>query len=380
MQWTDKIRHVRTLLVVAAAVIVAASLVVSHLLVRDLSLQEHRNMEVWAEAMRQLNTADENTDLMLVLKVLNGNDNIPVVVTDSEGNVQDYRNLSIKGRTAADSLDYVRRLADEMRSNGRVVRVDDLEVCYAESLMLRRLAIYPYVQMAVVLLFVIVALMAVLSSKRAEQNRVWVGLSKETAHQLGTPISSLTGWVEVLRETYPEDDLIVEMGKDVKRLELLADRFNKIGSRPELKPENLCDTLDTVVQYMKRRAGQRVSLSLQVPETPIIVPLSASLFEWVIENLCKNAIDAMEARGNIWITAGEGENVAWVEVRDTGKGIALKNFDSVFMPGFTTKARGWGLGLPLARRIVEEYHEGHIFVKQSELGKGTTFRVELKKA
>lgn len=380
MQWTDKIRHVRTLLVVAAAVIVAASLVVSHLLVRDLSLQEHRNMEVWAEAMRQLNTADENTDLMLVLKVLNGNDNIPVVVTDSEGNVQDYRNLSIKGRTAADSLDYVRRLADEMRSNGRVVRVDDLEVCYAESLMLRRLAIYPYVQMAVVLLFVIVALMAVLSSKRAEQNRVWVGLSKETAHQLGTPISSLTGWVEVLRETYPEDDLIVEMGKDVKRLELLADRFNKIGSRPELKPENLCDTLDTVVQYMKRRAGQRVSLSLQVPETPIIVPLSASLFEWVIENLCKNAIDAMEARGNIWITAGEGENVAWVEVRDTGKGIALKNFDSVFMPGFTTKARGWGLGLPLVRRIVEEYHEGHIFVKQSELGKGTTFRVELKKA
>lgn len=380
MQWTDKIRHVRTLLVVAAAVIVAASLVVSHLLVRDLSLQEHRNMEVWAEAMRQLNTADENTDLMLVLKVLNGNDNIPVVVTGSEGNVQDYRNLSIKGRTAADSLDYVRRMADEMRSNGRVVRVDDLEVCYAESLMLRRLAIYPYVQMAVVLLFVIVALMAVLSSKRAEQNRVWVGLSKETAHQLGTPISSLTGWVEVLRETYPEDDLIVEMGKDVKRLELLADRFNKIGSRPELKPENLCDTLDTVVQYMKRRAGQRVSLTLQVPETPIIVPLSASLFEWVIENLCKNAIDAMEARGNIWITAGEGENVAWVEVRDTGKGIALKNFDSVFMPGFTTKARGWGLGLPLARRIVEEYHEGHIFVKQSELGKGTTFRVELKKA
>lgn len=380
MQWTDKIRHVRTLLVAAAAVIVAASLVVSHLLVRDLSLQEHRNMEVWAEAMRQLNTADENTDLMLVLKVLNGNDNIPVVVTDSEGNVQDYRNLSIKGRTSADSLDYVRRMADEMRSNGRVVRVDDLEVCYAESLMLRRLAIYPYVQMAVVLLFVIVALMAVLSSKRAEQNRVWVGLSKETAHQLGTPISSLTGWVEVLRETYPEDDLIVEMGKDVKRLELLADRFNKIGSRPELKPENLCDTLDTVVQYMKRRAGQHVSLSLQVPETPIIVPLSASLFEWVIENLCKNAIDAMEARGNIWITAGEGENVAWVEVRDTGKGIALKNFDSVFMPGFTTKARGWGLGLPLARRIVEEYHEGHIFVKQSELGKGTTFRVELKKA
>ncbi len=379
MQWTDRIRQVRLLLMAVAVVIVVASLVVSHLLVRDLSRQEQTNMEVWAEAMRQLNTADENTDLALVLKVLNGNNNIPVVVTDSKGRVQDYRNLEISADNAQDSLLFVQREALHMRQSDNVIRVDEWEICYDESLMLRRLAVYPYVQMAVVLLFVIVALFAVLSSKRAEQNKVWVGLSKETAHQLGTPISSLTGWVEVLRESYPEDEMIVEMGKDVKRLELLAERFSKIGSRPELRPENLGDTLQAVVQYMARRAGNRVKVSLELPETPLIVPLCAPLLEWVVENLCKNAIDAMEGNGSICVKAGEGENEMWIEVQDTGKGIAAKHFQSVFMPGYTTKKRGWGLGLSLAKRIVEEYHRGRIFVKQSELGRGTTFRIELKK-
>ncbi len=366
-------------MIAVAVIIVVASLVVSHLLVRDLSRQEQTNMEVWAEAMRQLNTADENTDLALVLKVLNGNNNIPVVVTDSKGRVQDYRNLEIYADNARDSLLYVQREAQRMRQSDNVIRVDEWEICYAESLMLRRLAVYPYVQMAVVLLFVIVALFAVLSSKRAEQNKVWVGLSKETAHQLGTPISSLTGWVEVLRESYPHDEMIVEMGKDVKRLELLAERFSKIGSRPDLKPESLNDALQAVVQYMARRAGNRVNVSLNLPETHLIVPLCAPLLEWVIENLCKNAIDAMEGNGSIVVRAGESEQDVWVEVQDTGKGIAPKNFNSVFVPGFTTKTRGWGLGLSLAKRIVEEYHRGKIFVKQSELGRGTTFRIELKK-
>ncbi len=379
MQWTDRIRQVRLLLIAVAVLIVVASLVVSHLLVRDLSRQEQTNMEVWAEAMRQLNTADENTDLALVLKVLNGNNNIPVVVTDSRGRVQDYRNLTISAATAQDSMAYVQRMAQRMRQADRVICVDEWEICYAESLMLRRLAVYPYVQMAVVLLFVIVALFAVLSSKRAEQNKVWVGLSKETAHQLGTPISSLTGWVEVLRESYPQDEMIAEMGKDVKRLELLAERFSKIGSRPDLKPESLGETLQAVVQYMARRAGNRVKVTLELPETQLIAPLCAPLLEWVVENLCKNAIDAMEGNGSITVRAGEGEDEMWIEVQDTGKGIAPKDFKNVFMPGFTTKRRGWGLGLSLAKRIVEEYHRGRIFVKQSELGRGTTFRIELKK-
>lgn len=380
MQWTDRIRRVRVLLIVAAVLIVVASLAVSHLLVRDLSSQERRNVEVWAEAMHQLNTADEMADLALVLRVLEGNQNIPVVVIDPQGEVQECRNLNIGQVAEADSIRMVKEMARNMRAGGRVIRVGDWEVCYAESLMLRRLAWYPYVVMAVVLLFVVLVLLAVVTSKRAEQNRVWVGLSKETAHQLGTPISSLTGWVEVLRETHPGDEMIAEMGKDVKRLELLAERFSKIGSKPELQPENLCDTLNAVVAYMQRRVSNRVSLTARLPEQALIVPLCASLFEWVVENLCKNAVDAMDGNGSITLSAGEENEIAWIEVQDTGKGIAAKNFKSVFMPGFTTKKRGWGLGLSLAKRIVEEYHGGRIFVKNSQLGQGTTFRIELKKA
>ena len=380
MQWTDRIRQVRMLLVVVAVVIVAASLVVSHLLVRDLSSQEKRNVEVWAEAMHQLNTADETADLALVLRVLEGNKNIPVVVIDPQGRVQECRNLNIGPMEEADSIRLVEGKARSMRAGGRVIRVGEWQVCYAESLMLRRLAWYPYVVMTVVLLFVVLALLAVVTSKRAEQNRVWVGLSKETAHQLGTPISSLTGWVEVLRETYPGDEMIAEMSKDVKRLELLAERFSKIGSRPELQPENLCDALQAVVTYMQRRVSNRVSLTARLPEQALIVPLCASLFEWVVENLCKNAVDAMDGNGSITLSAGEEADIAWIEVQDTGKGIAAKNFKNVFMPGFTTKRRGWGLGLSLAKRIVEEYHGGRIFVKNSQIGQGTTFRIELKKA
>lgn len=380
MQWTDRIRQVRVLLIAVAVLIVAASLVVSHLLVRDLSSQERRNVEVWAEAMHQLNTADETADLALVLRVLEGNKNIPVVVIDPQGEVQECRNLNIGPMAETDSIRIVKERTRSMRASGRVIRVGEWQVCYAESLMLRRLAWYPYVVMAVVLLFVVLALLAVLTSKRAEQNRVWVGLSKETAHQLGTPISSLTGWVEVLRETYPDDEMIAEMSKDVKRLELLAERFSKIGSRPELQPENLNDTLGAVVGYMQRRVSNRVSLTARLPEQALIVPLCASLFEWVVENLCKNAVDAMDGNGSITLSAGEEDSIVWIEVQDTGKGIAAKNFKSVFMPGFTTKRRGWGLGLSLAKRIVEEYHGGRIFVKNSQLGQGTTFRIELKKA
>ncbi len=380
MQWTDRIRQVKILLVAAAVVIAVASLVVSHFLVRDLSKQEQANMEVWAEAMRSLNNADETTDLSLVLKVLNGNDNIPVVVLDSEGEVQDYRNIRTKADEGTDeALQEVRRRARAMVADGNVVSVDSWRVCYSESIMLRRLAWYPYVQLGVVLIFVVVAIFALLSSKKAEQNKVWVGLSKETAHQLGTPISSLMAWVEVLKETYPDDQLIPEMNNDVQRLQRIAERFSKIGSLPEPKPENLNELLDDVVQYIGRRASNRVAIVRDMPEQPIIVPLSAPLFEWVVENLCKNAIDAMEGQGTITITAREEGPTCVVEVRDTGKGIPAKHLKSVFMPGFTTKKRGWGLGLSLAKRIVEEYHGGRIYVKSSEVGHGTTFRIELRK-
>ncbi len=387
MQWTDRIRQVKIFLVVAAILIAVASLLVSRSLTRDLSEQEKSKMQVWAEAMKSLSAADENTDLSLVLKVLDENHTIPVVVLDNEGIVTEFRNIEIKARNAKDSLLYVTSQGQQMKASGQVIRIalsknhkDYIDVCYDESLMLKRIAIYPYVQLGVVMLFVIVAIFALLTSKRAEQNKVWVGLSKETAHQLGTPISSLMAWTTILRETYPEDELLPEMDKDVKRLQLIADRFSKIGSIPEPVPSSLNDVLRHVVDYMDRRTSKKIEMRTELPADDIIINLNASLFEWVIENLCKNAVDAMGGKlGSITLRLEETDKRAIVEVSDTGKGIKKKDIRNVFRPGFTTKDRGWGLGLSLAKRIVEEYHHGKIYVKNSEVGKGTTFRIELRK-
>ena len=386
MQWTDRIRQVKIILVVAAIAIAVVSLVASNILTKDLARQERTKMEVWAEAMRALSQADENTDLALVLKVLNDNNTIPVVVLDNDENVTDFRNVVINAKNYKDSLLYVSAMAKRLKNNKQNIRIqlsdasnEYIDVCYDDSLMLKRLALYPYVQLGVVMLFVVVAIFALLTSKRAEQNKVWVGLSKETAHQLGTPISSLMAWTTILKETYPDDDLLPEMDKDVKRLQLIADRFSKIGSLPEAVPVSLNEVLDHVIDYMDRRTSKTIQLKKVFPADDIIIRLNASLFEWVIENLCKNAVDAMGGEsGTITLRVETvGERVI-VEVSDTGKGIKKKDMRNVFRPGFTTKSRGWGLGLSLAKRIVEEYHNGRIFVKSSELGKGTTFRIELK--
>jgi signal transduction histidine kinase len=384
MQWTDRIRQVKIVLVLAAVFLVVASLAVSQFLVSDLKEEEQRKMGVWAQAMRTLNNADENTDLSLVLEVLNGNHTIPVIVLDRLGDVQDYRNLAVRADNAEDSLLYIKDKAQAWQKAEHSIRIDlseqdYMEICYGESLMLIRLAWWPYVQLGVVLVFVLIAIFALLSSKKAEQNKVWVGLSKETAHQLGTPISSLMAWVEVLKDTYPDDELIPELGSDVKRLQRIAERFSKIGSKPEIQPENLNEVVTQVLQYIGRRTSNRVSLVCNLPQQPLIVPMNAPLFEWVVENLCKNAVDSMDGDGTITLTATDLPNCYALEVADTGKGIAKNHFQTIFMPGFTTKKRGWGLGLSLAKRIIEDYHQGHIFVKNSELGKGTTFRIELKK-
>ena len=388
MQWTDRVRQVKIVLLVVAVVIAVASLLVSHFLVRDLSKEERNNTEVWAQALRALSSADENTDLSLVLKVIQGNNTIPVIVLDAENNVMDYRNIRIKAKNEADSMAYVARLANNLRRSGNFIRVEPVAsaasndyqiVCFDDSLMLKRLAFYPYIQLTVVLIFVVVAIFALLTSKRAEQNRVWVGLSKETAHQLGTPISSLMAWTEILKESYPDDTLIPEMETDVKRLQLIADRFSKIGSLPEPIETSLNDVTDHVIDYMDRRTSKSIVLTKRIPDNDIVVRICPQLFEWVIENLCKNAVDAMGgANGSIEIAVSEQRGMAVVEVKDTGKGIRKKDIGNVFRPGFTTKKRGWGLGLSLAKRIIEDYHHGRIFVKCSELGVGTTFRIELK--
>ena len=384
VSWTDHIRQVKILLVAMAVIIATVSLIVSNILVSDLKVEEENKMMVWAEAMRTLNTADENTDLTLVLQVINENNTIPVIVEDSTREIQTFRNVEINASCEADSMLFLKRSAEHWRKNGRSIRItlgqqEYIEVCYDESVLIKRLATYPYVQLGVVLLFVVIAIFALLTSKKAEQNKVWVGLSKETAHQLGTPISSLMAWKEILRETYPDDELIPEMEKDINRLQIIADRFSKIGSLPESSPTSLGEVITSAKEYMEKRISKQVIITLHCPEHAIIVNMNRLLFEWVIENLCKNAVDAIEGKGRIDLSISQTPTKAIVEVTDTGKGIRSKDLNNVFRPGFTTKKRGWGLGLSLAKRIVEDYHHGKIFVKSSEPGVGTVFRIEIRK-
>lgn len=380
MQWTDRIRQVKIILVVVAIVIAVASLLISHLLVKDLLTEERGKMQVWADAMHAINEAGPDDDMSLAFSVISSNSTIPVVVVGRNNDVLDYSNIDVEGQ---DTLVFLQHFAQRMQRADNCIRINigdssDYElVCYDESVMLKRLSAWPYVQLGIVLIFVVVAIFALLSSKRAEQNKVWVGLSKETAHQLGTPISSLMAWTEMLKETYPDDEMIPEMSQDVKRLERIAERFSKIGSLPEPVEASMNEVLEHVITYMDRRTSNKVKILRRFPDHDVIVRMNASLFEWVIENLCKNAVDAMEGSGTITLTLFEEERQAIIEVQDTGKGIRRKDIKNVFTPGFTTKKRGWGLGLSLARRIVEEYHKGRIFVKQSELGAGTTFRVEV---
>lgn len=379
------LKHIRLMdfwLLLVAALITFCSLYVSHILVRDLSNEERGRVEVWAEAMRNLQNADDGTDLSMVLKVLNSNNTIPVIVVNQQGEVQTCRNINI---VTNDTLAFLTEKVKGFIGEGNAVRVDlnneeeYLTVCYGNSNLLRRLAIYPYVQLAVVLVFVFITIFALLSAKRAEQNKVWVGLSKETAHQLGTPISSLMAWAELLKAQYPKDDLLPAMVEDIERLQMVANRFSKIGSSPDLEKTNMVLLTRHVLEYMRHRTSDKVDIKFDSADELIEAMVNPSLFEWVLENLCKNAVDAMNGVGVLTISLSQDEKKCYIEVQDTGKGIDKRYIYSVFTPGYTTKKRGWGLGLSLSKRIVEEYHFGTIYVKKSELNKGTTFRIELKK-
>ena len=375
-------KRIRTVLIIVAIVIAVSSLFVSQSLVKDLSREEHSKMELFAQAYRSLSDADENTDLSLVLAVMSGNQTIPVIVVDETGDIKSFLNIEIR---RADTLAYLNSCVERMRSLGNAIKIyyDESdtehynEVCFDESLLLNRLTVYPYIQMSVVMLFVLIAIFALLSFKKTEQNRVWVGLSKETAHQLGTPISSLMAWNELLKDKYKDDELISEMEKDVNRLQMVAERFSKIGSMPEPVQADMVGVLDGVIDYVEHRSPATVKFIRNFPNPPVNAKVNASLFGWVIENICKNAVDAMSGKGKLTIRLTEEKNYVTIDVTDTGKGIAKNSWRSVFDPGYTTKERGWGLGLSLAKRIVTEYHKGKIYVAHSELGKGTTFRIEI---
>ena len=378
-------------LVVLAAV-VGVFLYLSNDLVKDQARQERARMQIWADATKQIvseASGDEDAEsqhMNFLLGIIEGNTTIPVLLTNDRGEIIDQRNYSLPEPDGPiDSEANMRYLRDKLDAISGGDNVIDIEIApgvkqrlyYEDSTLLRNLSIYPYVQIVVMVAFVIVVYFAVASSKKAEQNKVWVGPAKETAHQLGTPISSLMAWVELMRDTGADPEMVDEMDKDVKRLSTIAARFSKIGSQPSREPEDLNEVVSRSATYMKSRISSRIDLTVRECDCRLNVMMSAPLIEWVLENLIKNAVDAMEGNGSIALeTLRSGDN-AVVTVTDTGRGMSRKMRKAVFRPGYTTKKRGWGLGLTLARRIIEEYHGGRIFVARSEPGVGTTFRIEL---
>lgn len=401
----DNRRLGRIMLLIVAMAAMVAFVLISNSLVKDLAQQERERMHVWAQATERLADAAADDDIAFLLSIISQNNSIPVMVVDADRNILQFRNFNLPEPVDEETYSYEqlsetnRRWLDRQLSraaadmtiaaaaekNPHFIRLSagpyTQYIYYEDSILLRRLSYYPYIQLAVMIILVLILYSAVVYTKRAEQNRVWVGLSKETAHQLGTPISSLMAWNEYLALTKGDadatQDAVVEMNKDVKRLSTIADRFSKIGSVPELKLEYINAAIERSLEYMSSRVSGKVSISMHFPADDYAVHLSMSLFEWVMENLTKNAVDAMEGAGKIDITTGADDKKVWIEISDTGRGIPRKNFKTVFRPGYTTKKRGWGLGLTLVKRIVEEYHGGRIFVARSEPGKGTTFRIEL---
>lgn len=373
--------------------VVGIFLFYSNSLVKDLSEQERERMQIWADATREIvnagsGEAEMPSNFDFLLSIIERNRTIPVLLTDDSGEIIMQRNFTLPepadstvfGLSDVNRKFLLEKLAD-LRKTPNVIDIDmgaagKQHLYYEDSKVLKSLSFYPYVQVLVLLAFVLIVYYAVSSTKRAEQNKVWVGLSKETAHQLGTPISSLMAWLELLPDSGVSPEIVAEMDKDVKRLSTIASRFSKIGSRPLMEIEDLNEIVSHSVGYMSSRISSRIKLRVTPCSSPLPVSMSAPLAEWVMENLIKNAVDAMEGSGSISVVLRQEKNNAVIEISDTGKGIPKKNHKTIFNPGFTTKKRGWGLGLTLTKRIVEEYHKGTIYVKRSEPGAGTTFAIE----
>jgi anti-sigma regulatory factor (Ser/Thr protein kinase) len=372
----------KLLLFIFAVIIGLTSLRYTNLLVRKMSHEERKKAEMLAEAWKQIISAEANDpNLNFYTRVIADNETVPVIVVDSLNKILFTRNLdSLKQKNPQ----YLVRKLQQMKANSEpiIITLSPVEkqyLYYNQSIILTQLAYYPYIQFGIIFMFILVAYFAFNTSMKFEQNQVWVGLSKETAHQLGTPISSLMAWVEMMKIRKGDSEMLIELEKDVNRLEKITERFSKIGSRPALVKDNVITVILTAVNYLRSRSSGKIRINLNLPAYEVIVPLNAALFEWVIENLCKNAIDALNGQGQIEIALTDFTQVIYIDIRDTGKGIPKSMFKTIFKPGFTTKKKGWGLGLSLAKRIVEAYHDGKIFVHQSELNKGSVIRIVLKK-
>jgi signal transduction histidine kinase len=374
----------RTGLALIAIAIVSGTIFYSQYLARKIGQDERQKVEEWVEATKLLLHDTTGLSDKLVSIIIAENNTIPIIVTDEKGHILDHVNLD--SASVASDTSYIGKKLIEFRSqNPSIEWIDPLNPAeknlyyYGHTSLLNQVKYYPLVQLFIVSMFIIITILALTTSFRSSQNQVWAGMAKETAHQLGTPLTSLQGWVEMLKETYADEKIVHEMEKDVNRLKLVSDRFGKIGSTPHLEKHNIVAQVSSMVEYIRKRATGKVQFVLNTRNiNEIYSMISPPLFDWVIENLLKNALDAMEGKGMITLNIWQQDGQTFIDVTDTGKGIAKQNISKVFKPGFTTKKRGWGLGLSLSKRIIEQYHKGQLFVKSSEPGKGTTFRIVLK--
>lgn len=377
----------RTALAITAIAIVSGTILYSNHLAKKLSSDERKKVSVWVQSLKTRAATTDTHALDLTNIITTQNTDIPIIETDENDNPSPNGYLNLDSARVKADTNYLKEKVKEFKDENIP---EELEVSktpliinkyyYGESELLKQVRYYPLVQLFIVTLFIFIVVYSISTRNKSTQNQVWAGLAKETAHQLGTPISSLQGWVEILKDNEDCTDIADEMFKDIDRLKLISDRFGKIGSMPKLEIENVTDRVEKIVEYIKKRSSDRVTFNVaSIGEVPVLAPLSGPLFDWVTENLLKNALDAMDGKGTIRILINSDKANVKIDVTDTGKGISHKNFKNVFKPGFTTKKRGWGLGLSLAKRIIEQYHGGHLYVKSSEINKGTTFRIVLNK-
>ena len=368
-------------LLIFAIIIGISSLFVTNSLVKSLAYEEKKKIEIWAYATNQMVNISDDGNFSLAIKVMESNENIPIILADENDSILNYRNLNPISEITDE---YLQKQLVIMKQQNEPIEIQVFEeykqlLYYKDSILLTRLRYYPMFQLGLITLFMFIAYLAFSSARKAEQNQVWAGMAKETAHQLGTPLSSLMAWVELLKSKAETKDMVLEMEKDVVRLETITDRFSKIGSKPTLENKNIVKVVEEATNYLKSRLPEKVIIEVYSEKPSIIVPVSVVLLNWVIENICKNAVDAMKGEGLIKIEMQQDETYVKIHIKDTGKGIEPGLMNSIFKPGVTSKKRGWGLGLSLSKRIIQEYHKGRIYVKSSVEGEGTTFSILIPK-